>query len=122
MADDETIISRLLQALERLIGAAPAFELPPAVHLPDPDGLELESVVLPRDAFFGPKEALPAAEAVGRIAAEQVTPYPPGIPVIVPGERINTEVVEYLRTGLDAGMVLPDASDRTLKTLLVTTD
>ena len=35
--------------------------------------------VLPRDAFFAPKEAISADDAIGRIAAEQITPYPPGI-------------------------------------------
>jgi arginine/lysine/ornithine decarboxylase len=56
---------------------------------------------------------------VGRIAAEQVTPYPPGIPVLVPGERITAEVLEYLRTGLAAGMVLPDPADESLETVRV---
>jgi arginine decarboxylase len=120
MADDFTTVGRLLGALEKLVAAAPSFEPPPAVHLPDPAGLELDSVMLPRDAFFGPKEAVPPAEAVGRIAAEQITPYPPGIPAIVPGERINAEVVDYLLTGLSAGMVLPDPADQSLQTLLVT--
>jgi lysine decarboxylase len=39
----------------------------------------------PRDAFFGPTESVPLAEASGRIAAEQITPYPPGVPAAVPG-------------------------------------
>ena len=58
-------------------------------------------------------------DAIGRIAAEQITPYPPGIPVIVPGERINREVIDYLRSGLDAGMTLPDPADPSLKTIRV---
>ncbi len=58
-------------------------------------------------------------DAVGRIAADQITPYPPGIPVILPGERINQEVIDYLRTGLDAGMTLPDPADPSLKTIRV---
>ncbi|MBV8429533.1 MAG: hypothetical protein JO244_00095 [Solirubrobacterales bacterium] len=57
---------------------------------------------------------------VGRIAAEQVTPYPPGIPAIVPGERINQAVIDYLRSGREAGMVLPDPADPSLDTLRVT--
>lgn len=67
--------------------------------------------MLPRDAFFDPTEMVAAADAVGRIAAEQITPYPPGIPALVPGERINDAVVEYLRSGLHAGMTLPDPAD-----------
>jgi arginine decarboxylase len=53
------------------------------------------------------------------VAAEQITPYPPGIPVIVPGERINEAVIEYLESGLKAGMVLPDPADPSLGTIRV---
>ena len=75
--------------------------------------------MLPRDAFFGPVETIPASEAAGRIAAEQITPYPPGIPALLPGELIDEPVVEYLRSGLDAGMVIPDAADPSLQTIRV---
>ncbi|WP_159843788.1 aminotransferase class I/II-fold pyridoxal phosphate-dependent enzyme [Nocardia sp. CY41] len=92
---------------------------PPSIDLPAPEDLQLESVMLPRDAFFGPVETVDAHEAVGRIAAEQLTPYPPGIPVVVPGERIDAAVVDYLRTGLDAGMNVPDAADSRLRTIRV---
>jgi arginine/lysine/ornithine decarboxylase len=63
---------------------------------------------------------VPAEKAVGRIAAEQVTPYPPEIPVLVPGERITAQALEYLRTDLAAGMVLPDPADQSLATVRVT--
>jgi arginine/lysine/ornithine decarboxylase len=119
MADDDTTARRLLGALKALIEAAPAIPTPAAVDLPEPNELELETVVLPRDAFFGPTEDLPARDAVGRVAAEQITPYPPGIPVIVPGERINAAVIDYLQTGLKAGMVLPDPADPSLHTIRV---
>jgi arginine/lysine/ornithine decarboxylase len=120
MADDETTTHRLIDALSQLIAAAPTLESPPAVRLPDPTGLELETVELPRDAFFGPAHAVAARQAIGQVAAEQITPYPPGIPAIIPGERISAEVVEYLESGLQAGMVLPDPADPTLKTIRVT--
>ncbi|MDP9887308.1 aminotransferase class I/II-fold pyridoxal phosphate-dependent enzyme [Pseudarthrobacter enclensis] len=119
MADDDASAERLLAALRALIDAAPSLPAPPEVSLPSPSDLELESVALPRDAFFGPREDVPAREAVGRIAAEQITPYPPGIPVVVPGERINEAIVEYLESGLKAGMVLPDPADPSLGTIRV---
>lgn len=46
-----------------------------------------------------------------RVAAEQITPYPPGIPAVIPGEELNDAVIDYLRTGAEAGMMLPDAAD-----------
>jgi arginine/lysine/ornithine decarboxylase len=77
-------------------------------------------VLLPRDAFFGPAESVAVDDAIGRVAAEQITPYPPGIPAVVPGERITEGLVTYLRSGLAAGMVLPDPADPSLDTIRVT--
>lgn len=51
----------------------------------------------PREAFFVPQRVLPWHEAVGQISAVTVSPYPPGIPVLLPGERITSEVVGYLQ-------------------------
>jgi arginine/lysine/ornithine decarboxylase len=120
MADDESTTDRLVSALTELGSAATSLPRPPAVRVPAPHDLELDSVDTPRRAFFGRAEMVPVAEAVGRVVAEQITPYPPGIPVLVPGERINAEVLEYLRSGLDAGMVLPDPADKSLATIRVT--
>ncbi|MEV7180038.1 ornithine decarboxylase [Kitasatospora sp. NPDC093679] len=118
-ADDTTTAHALLSALTELVSVAPG--LPPAgkVHVPGPARLRLEQVVLPRDAFFGPVEDVPVEEADGRIAAEMLTPYPPGIPAALPGERLNDDVIAYLRTGIDAGMVVPDAAAPRLKTVRV---
>jgi arginine/lysine/ornithine decarboxylase len=67
--------------------------------------------VLPRDAFFGPVEQVPWEKTTRRVAAEMLTPYPPGIPAALPGERLTSGVLRYLRSGVDAGMVVPDAAD-----------
>jgi arginine decarboxylase len=48
-----------------------------------------------------------------------ITPYPPGIPVVLPGEHLTEPVLEYLTTGVTAGMFLPDAADRRLETVRV---
>jgi len=57
--------------------------------------------------------------ASGRVAAEQITPYPPGIPAVVPGELLNEAVVDYLRSGVEAGMSLPDPADPGLEKIRV---
>jgi arginine/lysine/ornithine decarboxylase len=121
-SDDDETTGRLLSSLRQLIDAAPQLPQPSPVQLPDPGDLETETVMLPRDAFFGPVENVPAEEAVGRIAAEQITPYPPGVPAILPGEKINRAVIDYLRTGVAAGMVLPDPADPSMKTVRVVAD
>lgn len=118
-ADDRRSADRLVDALAAWREAADSFDRPPQVRLPTPDELQLENVMLPRDAFFGPTELVAAQKAAGRIAAEQITPYPPGIPVVVPGERLNDAVIEFLRTGLRAGMPLPDCADPQLEQIRV---
>jgi arginine decarboxylase len=120
IADDADSAARLLDVLDGLVAAAPQLPRPPQVDLPSLPDLEIEPVLLPRDAFFGPAESVPARDAVGRVAAEQITPYPPGIPALVPGERITAEVVDYLRSGVKAGMVLPDPADPSVETIRVT--
>lgn len=114
LADDEFTTDRLVHALESLAAAAADLPQPPPVRIPDPSGLLLQSVMTPRAAFFGEVELVPVDEAAGRIAAEQATPYPPGIPAYVPGERLTAEVIDYLRSGLEAGMVMPDPTDGSL--------
>lgn len=63
----------------------------------------LPQTCLPRDAFFGPVEDVPEQDAVGRVAAEMITPYPPGIPTVLPGELLTEPVLRYLRSGIEAG-------------------
>jgi lysine decarboxylase len=115
-ADDKATGERLLDGLWAWRKAANDFDPPPQIRLPSPSEIELESIQLPRDAFFGDVESVPAEKANGRISAEQITPYPPGIPAVVPGERLNDAVIDYLRTGLNAGMNVPDAADTSLET------
>ncbi|GFG86166.1 putative Orn/Lys/Arg decarboxylase [Mycolicibacter algericus] len=118
-ADDRASTDRLLDALSGWRAAATSFDPAAPVRLPSPEEMQLESVALPRDAFFGPTEMVAAAQAAGRIAAEQLTPYPPGVPAVVPGERLDTAVIDYLRSGLAAGMALPDAADPSLEHIRV---
>lgn len=113
-ADDACTADRLVGALREFRRAADGFDAPARIHIASPGELELDTVALPRDAFFGPTETVSAAEAVGRIAAEQITPYPPGIPAVIPGERLTEPVIGYLRSGAEAGMTLPDATDPTM--------
>ncbi|MER5296282.1 aminotransferase class I/II-fold pyridoxal phosphate-dependent enzyme [Streptomyces pharetrae] len=118
-ADDRETAGELLSALKELARSAPELQEAPRVAVPEPAELRMEQAVLPRDAFFGPAEAVPLGAADGRIAAEMITPYPPGIPAVLPGERLREPVLRYLRTGLAAGMNLPDAADPSLETIRV---
>ncbi|MBO3737774.1 aminotransferase class I/II-fold pyridoxal phosphate-dependent enzyme [Actinoplanes flavus] len=115
-ADDDAAIARLATALERLAARPPAPDRP-APAVPPLEDLNLEQAMNPRDAFFAETEQV--TDPVGRIAAEMVSPYPPGVPAVLPGERFNEAVVTYLRAGREAGMTLPDAADPELKTFRV---
>jgi lysine decarboxylase len=96
-------------------GEAPALVRPPGA-------LENEVVVSPRDAFLGPAEAVPVDAAGGRVSAEAIAGYPPGIPALLPGERITREVIAYLRELRDAGARLHGASDPAFETVCVLRD
>jgi arginine decarboxylase len=76
----------------------------------------------PREAFLGPQEAVPAEEAVGRIAAESLAAYPPGVPNVLPGERLTAETLDYIQRALEQGGSLRGASDRRLTTIRVVAD
>lgn len=119
MADHAGTADTLVRALADLTEAAKDLPSPSEIRLPTPGELEVETVTQPREAFFGPASLVPADEAAGRVCAEQLTPYPPGIPVALPGERLTQPVIDYLRSGLGAGMNIPDATDPTLETFRV---
>ncbi|MCY4055254.1 MAG: aminotransferase class I/II-fold pyridoxal phosphate-dependent enzyme [Cyanobacteria bacterium MAG CAR4_bin_6] len=63
---------------------------------PAPTPLLAPTAVPPRSAWFGPTRRLPLKQAVGHVAAEAITPYPPGIPLLLPGERLDEERCAWL--------------------------
>jgi lysine decarboxylase len=93
-------------------GQAPALSRPPG-------SLQHEIAISPRDAFLGSSEALPVDDAIGRISCESIAGYPPGVPALLPGERVTSEVVGYLRALTAAGARLHGAADPTFATVRV---
>ncbi|ATE55551.1 aminotransferase class I/II-fold pyridoxal phosphate-dependent enzyme [Actinosynnema pretiosum] len=119
VADDRDTVDRLVAAVTDLAAHAPDLPRAARVDVPDPGELELEQAVLPREAFFADAEHVPLERAVGRVCAETISPYPPGVPAALPGEVITQPVVDYLRSGREAGMYLPDPTDSDLETVRV---
>jgi lysine decarboxylase len=110
--------ARLVEALEQAVTRLPGERDPGAQEImPPPPWGPLE--MTPREAFLGAQEVVPIEDAVGRIAAESLAAYPPGIPNVLPGERLTAETWEYIRAILAAGGSLRGASDRTLRTARV---
>ncbi|HRN29075.1 MAG TPA: PLP-dependent transferase [Terrimesophilobacter sp.] len=87
--------SRFVDALHALTPTK-ALAYTPTHSLPLPRFGELR--MRPRDAWFAPAETVPAHDAVGRVSADTLAAYPPGIPNLLPGEIITAEAVEFLRT------------------------
>jgi lysine decarboxylase len=119
MAEDvgpqaERLVAALRHAVDRLDVAGDREHEPFAP--PPPWG---ELAMSPREAFLGPQEAVPFGEAAGRIAAESLAAYPPGVPNVLPGERLTAPTIEYVQQTLEHGGMLRGATDRKLRTIRV---
>jgi arginine decarboxylase len=97
--DLEEVVKRIARE-----GSTAAIVRPPAT-------LRNEMAVAPREAFLGEAEEVGVDDAVGRISCESIAGYPPGIPALLPGERISAETVAYLRELVATGARLHGASD-----------
>jgi hypothetical protein len=71
-------------------------------------------LLTPRQAFFAPRCQVPLTEAAGKVAAEAITPYPPGVPLICPGEVIDEPILECLDAWRLAGGVWPGMAAGTI--------
>lgn len=76
-------------------------------------------LMTPREAFIAPFEVVSLRESVGRICSEMITPYPPGIPMLRPGDEITVEIVDHILLEMEAGVHIQGPQDPTLKTVRV---
>jgi lysine decarboxylase len=81
-----------------------------------------DMAVSPRKAFLHAGVKVPVSLAVGRISCESIAAYPPGVPTLLPGERISEAVVEHLRGVVAAGARLHGAADPQFETVTVMVD
>lgn len=112
-ADVDRLVDVLATAVERHRGT-PRPVVPAAAWSVRP-----AQVRSPREAFFAQHRTVPAGNAVGRVSAELIAPYPPGVPVLAPGELITADVVDLLRDAAATGTRIAYAADPTLTTLQV---
>lgn len=80
-----------------------------------------EMKIIPREAAYREKKNVPFLESKGKISGEYIIPYPPGIPIICPGEIITEEVIEYVEILKDMGLDIIGMSDKKLDTINVIT-
>lgn len=114
MADDEAVCQRLLAAL-RDMATDNVGKTPLTVAVPENLYRANAVVVSPRKAFFSPKERVRLSDSVGRIAGETISFYPPGVPVLCPGERITAELLQAVRQQQSKGMRVVGPADCSLE-------
>ncbi len=117
VADDASsvgaMVTELIAAVERHRGAPRSIEVATSWRV------QPAQVMLPREAFFARRETVAAPDAAGRVSAELIAPYPPGVPVLAPGELITAEAVAGLVQARDDGSRIAYAKDPSLATFQV---
>ena len=102
------------QEVERLVGALSEIR---RRYRKDKSGMLSQEylapkiAVTPQEAFYAPKESLPLGDTQGRICSEFVMCYPPGIPILAPGEEITPDILEYIRYAKEKGCSLTGPED-----------
>ena len=111
-----------VQEIERLCGAlseiSRRFGRPPET-LPPYSMPKVEAKISPQQAFYSKQISLPIADCEGKISGEVVMSYPPGIPILAPGELITKEAVEYIMFAQERGCFLSGTHDPEVKSLRV---
>lgn len=116
--DDEASISILVEAIRALSAAYyPLADNVPEVVVEIPDIPHLS--LTPRDAFYGETELIPFRESAGRIIAEFIYVYPPGIPILLPGEIISQENINYIVDHISVGLPVKGPEDRSVTNVKV---
>ena len=83
----------------------------------DPAGLlnqeyiDPEVVASPQEAFYAEKKSVPIAETEGMVCSEFVMCYPPGIPILAPGERITRDILDYIQYAKEKGCSMTGPED-----------
>ena len=110
-------VEKLVSALEEIDRKEPGMEKNWVLQLPS---LSTEMAMTPRDVFLQKRaKRVPLSRAVGHISAQTLTPYPPGIPVLIPGERITQEIVDFLKDLADKDIRVSGQETEELRTVKV---
>jgi arginine/lysine/ornithine decarboxylase len=111
-----------MQDIERLVGALAEIRRrykKDRTGLMDHEYVNPQVVLTPKEAFYANKETISLEQSAGRVAAEFVMSYPPGIPIVAPGERITGEIVSYIEYAREKGCFLTGTQDPKVENILV---
>lgn len=85
----------------------------------DHEYINPEVIISPQTAFYGEKELLSLELCVDRVCSEFVMCYPPGIPILAPGEKITREILDYIQYAKDKGCFMTGPEDMEINNLNV---
>lgn len=116
--DYDEALARIAAVLDKMQAQKRApLQLAAAAQVP-----QTQAILPLRDVFYRAKRAVPLAQAVGKICGEQVSFYPPGIPVLLPGELVTEEIIAYCRAQKELGLPVSGPADSSLQTIRVIAD
>jgi len=119
IGDDDASINRAISGFQALT----ALRQPPRHLVAARSSGDLlfgqQAELTPRQAFMAAAEIVPVERAAGRVSAESITPYPPGIPLVAPGERLATDIIDYLQAGIAEGMYISGLADASFRSVRV---
>ncbi|PLT46392.1 Arginine decarboxylase [Paenibacillus pasadenensis] len=111
--DSEDTVGQLLGALRAMVERYPQVDEVQELVVKIPEIPQLS--LTPREAFYGETEVLPFKESAGRIIAEFIYVYPPGIPILLPGEVISQSNIDYIVDHVEVGLPVKGPEDRSIQ-------
>ncbi len=118
-ADNTTDYDEALARIDAVLCELEAHKRTPQKLLAAQAAPQTQAVLPLRDVFYSTKNSVPLAQAVGKICGEQVSFYPPGIPVLLPGELVTEQIVAYCQAQKALGLPVSGSADSSLRTLRI---
>ena len=116
--DYDEALARIAAVLDKMQAQKRApLQLAAAAQVP-----QTQAVLPLREVFYRAKKAVSLAQAAGKICGEQVSFYPPGIPVLLPGELVTEEIIAYCQAQKELGLPVSGPADSSLKTIRIIAD
>ena len=112
IGNDKEDFIRLENSLYNLLSKINKKELLKDINYPESIP---KKILNPRDAFYSNKKSVRLEDSIGEISGEYITPYPPGISLISPGEIITQEIITYIQQGVKNGMIISGIKDINLE-------
>lgn len=115
IGDTKESVDRLINALKTIVSERDISDAKKLIELPEMPDL----IVSPREAYYGTKKNVSLENAAGEISGEMLMAYPPGIPLICPGERITQDIIDYVKILKEQHASLQGTADPYVNTIRV---